>query len=378
MKNTILSFIKASALGNDFVILHAVKEGIDLGALSVFLSDRREGIGCDQVIFVEDTPDPKEFMVRFFNADGSEAEACGNGTRCVAEILMNQTGVEEVYLHTAGGYLQCKKVADNQIAVKMPSPEWNAEINLQEYQRISDPAPVFVDLGNPHLVCFVDDIGYVATLGPLLEGHLHEHDAQFPERMNVGFAKIFDEENLALKVWERGSGLTPACGSGACAAVVAARVRGLVSGKVNVHQDGGILEIDFDNSDLVMTGEAKVIYKGQIEINSDRVGAINVLQPLGEVYAGTIVLVQYSPTGDKESYEIFADFGELGRRKTIAALALTYEIVQLMGRAIAGVLSEDDPDSFTLLGYLNENNNLLLLDRSSHLKNGDRIIDDTL
>lgn len=373
-----LPFIKASALGNDFVILFSVEEGIDLGALSIFLSDRREGIGCDQVIFIEDTSDEKIFKVRFFNADGSEAEACGNGTRCVSKILMDQKETEEVFLDTAGGYLECKKSSDNQITVKMAPPKWNAEVNLAEYQRISEPAPVFVDLGNPHLICFVDDIQHVATLGPLLESHLHQHDAQFPERMNVGFVNIFDEENLGLRVWERGSGLTPACGSGACAAVVAARARGLVSGKVNVHQEGGVLEIDFDGSDLFMTGEAKVIYNGQIEINSDMLQAIKTLQRLEEIYAGTIVLVQFSPTDDKESYEIFADFGEFGRRKTTAALAETYEVMELLGRAIAGVLSENDPDSFTLLGYFDEDDNILLMDRPSHLKNGERVMDNDL
>ena len=374
----VLSFIKASALGNDFVILFAVEDGIDLGALSVFLSDRREGIGCDQVIFIEDTSDEKIFRVRFFNADGSEAEACGNGTRCVSKILMDQKETEEVFLDTAGGYLECKKSPDNQITVKMAPPKWNAEVNLAEYQRISEPAPVFVDLGNPHLICFVGDIQHVATLGPLLESHLHQHDAQFSERVNVGFVNIFNKENLALKVWERGSGLTPACGSGACAAVVAARARRLVSGKVNVHQEGGILEIDFDGSDLFMTGEAKVIYNGQIEINSDMLQAIEALQPLEEIYAGTIVLVQLSPIEDEESYEIFADFGEHGRRKTTAALAETYEVTELLGRAIAGVLSEDDPDSFTLLGYFDEDDNILLMDRPSHLKNGERVMNNDL
>ncbi|MBY0462496.1 MAG: diaminopimelate epimerase [Alphaproteobacteria bacterium] len=378
MKDLVLSFIKASALGNDFVILSVVEEGIDLGALSVFLSDRREGIGCDQVIFIEGTSETKEFNVRFFNADGSEAEACGNGTRCVSKILMDQTETEIVFLNTAGGYLECKKAAGNQITIKMPSPKWNTEIHLGEYQEISDPAPIFVDLGNPHLVCFVEDIEHVATLGPSLEGHLYQHDTQFPERVNVGFVKVLDEETIVLKVWERGSGLTPACGSGACAAVVAARAQGLVSGKVKVYQDGGVLEIDFDISDLFMTGEAKVIYSGQIAVNLDMLEAFKTLHPLDEIYAGTIVLVQLSPEGDEDSYEIFADFGEFGRRKTTAALANSYEMTQLFGKAIAGVLSTDDPDSFTLLGYLDGDNDILLMDRPLHLKNGERIINDAI
>ncbi|MBY0280886.1 MAG: diaminopimelate epimerase [Alphaproteobacteria bacterium] len=378
MKDLTLSFIKASALGNDFVILSAIEEEIDLGALSVLLSDRREGIGCDQVIFIEDTSNKEEFKVRFFNADGSEAEACGNGTRCVSKILMDQTETEEVFIDTAGGYLKCRKAADNKISVKMSFPQWNADINLREYQKISDPAPVFVDLGNPHLICFVEDVDHISTLGPILEEHLYKHDTQFPERLNVGFVRLLDKETIALKVWERGSGLTPACGSGACAAVVAAKARGLVSEKVNVYQEGGGLEINFNGSDLFMTGEAKIIYSGEIIINPDMLEAIKTFQPLDEVYAGTIVLVQLSPEGDKESYEIFADFGEFGRRKTTAALANSYEMTQLFGKAIAGVLSEDDSDSFTLLGYLDEEDNILLMDRPPHLKNGERITNDAL
>lgn len=373
MKEIILPFIKAAALGNDFVILFEIEEGIVLSALSVFLSDRREGVGCDQVIFINSTQEPKEFKVRFFNADGSEAEACGNGTRCVAKILMDQQEIKEVYLHTAGGYLECKKTDDGKIAVKMTQPEWDAEVNLQEYQRISDPAPVFVNLGNPHLVCFVEDVNHVVTLGPLLEKQLYKLDSTFPQRINVGFVNIFDEENINLRVWERGAGLTPACGSGACAAVVAAKIRGLVSEKVNVYQEGGALQIVFNEPDLLMIGDAKVIYTGQIAIDPAILQTDIPFQISEELYAGTITLVQLSPIEPEESYEVFADFGEFGKRKTTAALATTYDMIELFGKPIIGALSKEDPESFTLLGYFDENNNILLMERSSQLRNGERV-----
>jgi len=376
MKEVTVPFIKASALGNDFVILLGMDDGLNLSALSILLSDRREGVGCDQVIFIESTQEPKEFKVRFFNADGSEAEACGNGTRCVAKILMDQAGIEEVFLCTAGGYLQCKKADEGKIAVKMSQPQWNSEINLQEYHRLSDPAPVFVSLGNPHLVCFVEDVEHVATLGPLLEEHLYKIDSTFPQRVNVGFVNIFDEENINIRVWERGAGLTPACGSGACAAVIAAKIRGLVFEKVNVYQEGGSLQIMFNDLDLFMIGDAKVIYTGQIAIDSTLLQTNIPLQISEELYAGTITLVQISPVEPEENYEVFADFGEFGERKTTAALAATYEMIELFGKPIIGILSKEDPESFTLLGYLDEHNGILLMDRPSQLKNGERVIFD--
>jgi diaminopimelate epimerase len=375
MKEAILSFIKASALRNDFVILYNIDNYLDLSALSIFLSDRRDGVGCDQVIFVEDTSNG-DFNVRFFNADGSEAEACGNGTRCVAKLLMDQNETQVVSLRTAGGYLECKKAEGSQISVNMPSPEYNLEINLQEYQRISDPDPVFVNLGNPHLVVFADNIEHVVTLGPLLEEQLYRYDDCFPQKVNVGFVDIIDEENINLKVWERGAGLTPACGSGAAAAVIAARMRGLVAQKVAVHQEGGVLEIDFDGNACFMTGEANVIYTGQIAIDGDVFAADTTLNSFDEIYAGTIISAQLSPNNVEESYDILADFGKLGKRKTTAALVATYEIDDLLRKPIYGVLSEGEFDSFTLVGYLDENNNILLMDRSSELKNGERVMED--
>ena len=265
----IISFTKACALGNDFVIVPIPEGDHDLGALSIFLSDRRLGVGCDQVIYVDKTTSQAEFKIRFFNADGSEAEACGNGTRCVAKHLMDQGVGDTVTLVTKGGPLKCTR-EERGIRVEMPFSEVSA-VFLGNYDHLSDPGAVFVTVGNPHLVCFVKDVEQVKTWGPLLEKHLHKLNNHFPERVNVGFAKILDSGHLLLKVWERGAGLTPACGTGACASVVAAGFRGLTEGQVTVQQEGGSLDIHFQNPGLFMTGSADIVYTGQLSLKVEGV-----------------------------------------------------------------------------------------------------------
>jgi len=265
----IVNFTKACALGNDFVILRAPEGAHDLGALSIFLSDRRLGVGCDQVIYVDKTSSPTEFKVRFFNADGSEAEACGNGTRCVAKHLMDQGAGDTVTLLTKGGPLKCTR-EKGCIRVEMPFPEVSS-VSLGDYDHLSNPGAVFVTVGNPHLVCFVKDVEQVKTWGPLLETYLHKLNDHFPQRVNVGFAKIVDSGHLLLKVWERGAGLTPACGTGACASVVAAGFRGLTEGQVTVQQEGGRLDIHFQNPCLFMTGSADIVYTGQLSLKGEGV-----------------------------------------------------------------------------------------------------------
>ncbi len=249
------SFTKACGLGNDFVILTLPKENTDLSKLSISLADRRYGVGCDQVIFVEETLSEKTVKIRFFNADGSEAEGCGNGSRCVAKLLMNEKGWTDIKLETVGGTLVCQKESENTVSIQMPLPVWEKDVLPSE-------KATFVTVGNPHLVCFADDINDVKTKGSTLETYLHQINNLFPERVNVGFAQVIDRNNIALNVWERGVGLTLACGTGACAAVVAACLEDWTDRKVMVHQSGGSLEIHWTEDGLSMKGEALTIYQG--------------------------------------------------------------------------------------------------------------------
>jgi diaminopimelate epimerase len=264
MSNQQFSFAKACGLGNDFVILSLPKEGFDLSKLSHALADRRYGVGCDQVIFIEETTAEKTFNIRFFNADGSEAEGCGNGSRCVAKLLMDEQGWSDIKLKTVGGTITCRKETQDTVSIQLLPPSWKKNICLKEF---SISKAVYVTVGNPHLVCFVNDVNDVTIKGPILETYLHQTDPGFPERVNVGFAKIIDKGNITLNVWERGSGLTPACGTGACAAAVASSLEDLTTKKVTVHQSGGKLEIDWSDDGLFMKGEALMIYQGTISLN---------------------------------------------------------------------------------------------------------------
>ncbi len=259
-----LSFTKACGLGNDFVILPLPIKTVDLSKLSIALADRRYGIGCDQIIFTEEAPFKKTYKIRFFNSDGSEAEGCGNGSRCVARLLMDERGWECVKLETAGGMLDCQKKSENTVSIQMPNPQW--EKNVPIYDDIIKKA-FYITIGNPHLVCFVGDIDDVKTKGSIFETYLHQINDRFPERVNVGFAQVMDRKNIALNVWERGAGLTPACGTGACAAAVAACLEDFTDKSVIVHQKGGALKIHWAEDGLFMSGEALTIYQGSISLN---------------------------------------------------------------------------------------------------------------
>ncbi|MCX7338477.1 MAG: diaminopimelate epimerase [Alphaproteobacteria bacterium] len=265
-----LRFTKACALGNDFVILplDQLEKECDLQSLSIFLAGRRYGVGCDQVIYAAPTKIPNTFQIRFFNADGSEAESCGNGTRCVAKLLMEQEGSKVISLQTLGGTIFCKAEAGGLISVEFPAPQIVLPVSLDSYPELSALPSVFVQIGNPHLVCFVTGQPDIKTLGPLLETHLHKLDKKFPKNVNVGFATIIDTLTIQLTVWERGSGLTPACGTGACAAVIAASFCNLVTRQqpVTVMQAGGNLSVEWGGGAVQLCGEANSIFKGTIGI----------------------------------------------------------------------------------------------------------------
>ncbi len=252
-----MEFIKAQGLGNDFVML--INPNVlanDLSDLSRRLADRRYGVGCDQVIIAVDAND--HIKVRFFNADGSEAESCGNGSRCIAKYLMQQKQQDSITLETLGGILKCQ-LENDMVTIEMPFPTVEILDGPQSLGHLSTPEAVAVTVGNPHLVCFVDNVDSVSQYGEGLENH-----PTFPLRTNVDFVKILDSGHLQLKVWERGAGVTPACGSGACASMVAAYAHKKVDQKVRVSQSGGDLWIQWDGQQLFMTGPGVIVFTGVI------------------------------------------------------------------------------------------------------------------
>jgi diaminopimelate epimerase len=248
-----IPFTKACGLGNDFVMI--CHDDVQLiQSLSAQMADRRYGIGCDQVVLVNSD----ETFIRFFNADGSEAEACGNGSRCAAEWLMKKSKKDEICLASLAGPLKCKRLAENTIQVSMPTPYIAGEINVN-LPGVFEGLPIAVQVGNPHLVCFTDQPDEIGTFGEQLENHV-----AFPDRTNVEFAKIISPDHIYVRVWERGTGLTLACGSGACATVVAARSKGLVNDTVRVTQQGGDLTISIDpvTGAVSQSGHVKIVFDG--------------------------------------------------------------------------------------------------------------------
>ncbi|MFL5269671.1 MAG: diaminopimelate epimerase [Stellaceae bacterium] len=266
-----IPFFKMHGLGNDFVVLDFRRDFIPINAKAAsVLADRRTGIGCDQLIVLEPPRDhAAQVLMRIRNVDGSEAEACGNATRCIADLIYRETGDPRIRIETVAGLLEAEALADGRVAVDMGPVRigWR-EIPLAraaDTERVDLSVgplsgPVCTNLGNPHATFFVDDIETIdlAALGPALE-----HHPLFPERANIGVAVVVDRNHIRLRVWERGAGITPACGSGACAAVVAAHRRGLADRCASVELDGGALDIAWrvDNH-IVMTGPAALSFEG--------------------------------------------------------------------------------------------------------------------
>ena len=260
-------FIKMHGLGNDFVVLDGREAPLPVvdARLAGALANRHTGIGCDQLIVLEPSV-AADFRVRFFNADGSESPACGNGSRAVGLLHGQPARIE-----TGGGILQLTP-ADGGISVDMGEPRfgWDEiplayamDTRLMPVGWEQLEQPVAVNVGNPHAIFFVPDCGAVdlARLGPLIE-----HDPLFPERINVNVATIVSRDAIRLRVWERGSGLTLACGTGACATAIGAMRRGLVDRTVEVTLPGGPLVISWtpDNR-IIMTGPATESYRGSFD-----------------------------------------------------------------------------------------------------------------
>ena len=272
-------FLKMHGLGNDFVVLDARSAPLALDdATARRIADRRLGVGCDQLLILEPPSNGSaEVFMRIRNHEGFEVGACGNGTRCVAALLMAETGAEQTVIETAAGLLRAERAEDaadgaRQVAVDMGRPglTWQ-EVPLAsemdtlhldlERGVLSDP--VGVSMGNPHATFFVDDAEAVEieTLGPALE-----HDPLFPKRANIGVASLLGPDRLRLRVWERGAGLTLACGTGACAAAVNAHRRGLTGRKVALELDGGPLTVEWrEDGQVMMTGPVATSFEGSFD-----------------------------------------------------------------------------------------------------------------
>jgi len=266
-------------LGNDFVVLDGRRTPLDLPvARRRAIADRRLGVGCDQLIVLEPPTDREaDVFMRIYNPDGGEAGACGNATRCVASVLMDERKTELVTVQTISGLLESQKAGIGAnglpvIAVDMGPAglDWRDIPVARACDTKHMPVgagplqdPVGTSMGNPHATFFVDDLDSIplAELGPRLE-----HDPFFPERANIGVAQIIAPGRMKLRVWERGAGLTLACGSGACAAVVAASRRGLVDRKADVLLQEGTLTIEWlRDGHVLMTGGIALAFKGELD-----------------------------------------------------------------------------------------------------------------
>ena len=269
-------FLKMHGLGNDFVVLDARAHGLAVGvAAARAIADRRRGIGFDQLLVLERPRTGGNVFMRIFNPDGSEAGGCGNGTRCVARLMMDELRETRVVVETLGGRLVATDAGGGLVTVDMGAPglEWE-EIPLAERMDtrridikigpIDDPylwGPAAVSMGNPHAVFFVDDAASIQLdkVGPLVENH-----PLFPERANVSFAEVRDPGHARLRVWERSAGATLACGTAACATLVAGVRLGKLARAAEIELPGGTLAVAWRESDghVLMTGPAETSFSG--------------------------------------------------------------------------------------------------------------------
>ena len=275
MQTRTIPFRKMNGLGNDFVVLDARARSLALDENAVrAIADRKEGIGCDQLIALEPSARADVFM-RIWNADGGEVGACGNAARCVASLVAAERGEPHVSIETKSGMLDAAVNRNGSVTIDMGTPRfaWN-EIPLaqrfDDTRRIAldadDPAlnsPAVVNVGNPHCLFFVDDVAAhdLARLGPVLE-----HHKLFPERANISLVQVLAPDAIKVRTWERGAGLTRACGTAACAAAVASAQRELTGRKVKVSLPGGDLLIEWRESDghILMTGPYALDYESTL------------------------------------------------------------------------------------------------------------------
>ncbi len=271
-----VAFKKMHGLGNDFVIIDGRSNKFSITKAQIIkAADRHFGIGCDQLIVIEKANNDSAYaFMRIYNPDGSQAEACGNATRCVASLLIAETEQNKVIIETLHGILPTILNENGMISVDMGKAQLNwADIPLSHeidtchlginIGPLNDG--IAVGMGNPHCVFFVDDVMAInlSKFGSLVENH-----PLFPDRTNVEIASINNDGSINLRVWERGAGLTLACGSGACATMVAANLRGLVGRKADIKLDGGILHIRWlENNHILMTGPVATAFTGKLNLD---------------------------------------------------------------------------------------------------------------
>ena len=275
----LIKFTKMHGLGNDFVVIDAMSQHVTITPeIAKKLGDRHFGVGCDQILLIEPPSQPNiDFRYRIFNNDGTEVGQCGNGARCFAKFVHNRrlTGKDNILVETANGIIELKLQSDQMVKVNMGLPLLNPkdipflveqqkilyEISAENF-KLSISA---VSMGNPHAVLEVDDVcsASVQSLGQAIGSH-----HLFPKQVNVGFMQIVNSHEINLRVYERGVGETLACGSGACAAVVAGQLQGLLGSPVTVNLTGGSLTIEWlgDGHPVIMTGPASSVYQGQINV----------------------------------------------------------------------------------------------------------------
>lgn len=267
-----------NGLGNDFVVVDGRARKISISAETARkIGDRHRGVGFDQLLFIEPAKSAGDAIMRIWNPDGSVAQACGNGSRCVADLLLGESGKSVISLSTAGGLIACSRSEDGRVTVDMGEPklDWT-EIPLAERMdtRTLDikvgpiDAPVLfgpsaVSMGNPHCIFFVENAEAhdLKKIGPMIE-----HHPLFPERANISLAQVKGRGHIRLRVWERGVGMTQACGTAACAAVVAASRKRLTERNARVELDGGSLDISWRAGDghVLMTGPVELNYEGEL------------------------------------------------------------------------------------------------------------------
>ena len=263
-----IRFTKMHGCGNDYIYINMMEHAIaDPQAAAIAWSDRHKGIGSDGLVLIDRSPVPEaDFSMRIFNADGSEAMMCGNASRCIGKYLYERglTTKTEIRLLTLSGVkilsLQLNDDIVESVTVDMLEPVF--ENTTQFIESRSTGRGTFVSMGNPHYVIFTDDVDQVGESGKILE-----HHPAFPQRCNIEFARIEEDARIRTRVWERGSGITLACGTGACATAVAAVLSGRAERKSRIVMDGGTLTIEWRKSDnhVYMTGPAEFVFDGEIE-----------------------------------------------------------------------------------------------------------------
>ena len=266
-----IHFTKMHGCGNDYIYVNAMQYPIaDPAKASILWSDRHKGIGSDGLVLIGASPIPEaDYSMRIFNADGSEAMMCGNASRCIGKYLyerglttqtkiklLSNSGIKTLNLHVRNGVVES-------VTVDMGEPQFENEEQFLPSRGIDKGT--FVSMGNPHYVIFIENVDQVGETGRILE-----HHPAFPQRCNIEFARIEADGTIRTRVWERGSGITMACGTGACATAVAAALTGKVGRTSQIVMDGGTLDIEWRESDnhVYMTGSAEFVFDGEIEINS--------------------------------------------------------------------------------------------------------------